>query len=52
MSDRKIIGQRPDGYISFMDGLHEGLEYRQLVKDFIKEHLNGDINQLAKYDLR
>lgn len=27
-------------------------EYRQLVKDFIKEHLNGDINQLAKYDLR
>ena len=52
MSDRKIIGQRPDGYISFMDGLHEVLEYRQLVKDFIKEHLNGDINQLAKYDLR
>lgn len=24
----------------------------QLTKDFIKEHLNGDINQLAKYDLR
>lgn len=24
----------------------------QLVKDFIKKHLNGDINQLAKYDLR
>ena len=27
-------------------------KHLQLVKDFIKEYLNGDINQLAKYDLR
>ena len=52
LSYRQIIGQRPDGYIPIMDGFHEGLEYRQLVKDFIKEYLNGDINLLAKYDLR
>lgn len=27
-------------------------EHRQLVNDFIEEHLDGDINRLADYDLR